>query len=63
VAFGYGADGMLGSSNNEKFKFDKNGNPINFKRYRQAYFSLDFDLTKIRTKSKVLKSVFSIVSV
>lgn len=63
VAVGYGAEGMLGSNSNDKFKFDKNGNPINFKRYRQGYLSLDLDLTRVKTKSKVLKSIFSMVSV
>jgi hypothetical protein len=63
IAFGYGANGMLGAKNNSRFQFDANGNPINFKRYRQYFFSLDLDLTKVRTKSKVLKSIFSLVSV
>lgn len=33
------------------------------KRYRQYYFSLDVDLTKIKTKSPLLKSLFSLFNV
>lgn len=55
VAFGYGADGMLYSET-------KPSNPIPQDPYRQFYVSLDVDLTKIETKSKFLKSVFSVVN-
>ncbi|MES2567633.1 MAG: DUF2279 domain-containing protein [Bacteroidota bacterium] len=59
VAFGYGANGMLGARYNTILVQDESGNVTNFNRYRQGYFSLDLDLTRIKTKSKVLKSVFS----
>ncbi len=59
VAFGYGANGMLGARYNNIAIVDKNGKVTNFNRYRQGYFSLDVDLTRIKTNSKVLKSVFS----
>lgn len=55
IAFGYGADGMLFGNN-----FPENNllqNP-----YRQFYLSFDADLTKIETKSKLLKTVFSVVN-
>jgi uncharacterized protein YfiM (DUF2279 family) len=55
VAFGYGAEGMLYGENLAT-------NPINQDPYRQFYFSLDLDLTKIKTKSKFLKTVFSVVN-
>ncbi len=56
LAFGYGAEGMLGEKN-ENFlqiytpKSEKN---------RQFYLSLDLDLTKIDTKSHILKTIFSV---
>lgn len=60
VSVGYGAAGMLGGY--ENVAFDKNGvmtfNRPDIKRYRQWYLAPDIDLTKIKTKSKVLKTVF-----
>lgn len=55
IAFGYGGDGML-SGNVGTFD-----DPIfpDQQRYRQYYLSLDLDLTKIKTRSKFLKTVFS----
>ncbi|WP_347174729.1 DUF2279 domain-containing protein [Polaribacter uvawellassae] len=55
VAFGYGAEGMLygETSPNNQFSQDP---------YRQFYLSLDLDLTKIKTKSKFLKTVFSTIN-
>ena len=47
VAIGYGAENMI------------TGYPeLNDNRYRQFYLSLDLDLTKIKTKSDFLNSVF-----
>ena len=49
VAIGYGAEGMITAT------------PIpGDERYRQWYLSLDVDLTKIETKSHVLKTFFSL---
>lgn len=54
LAVGYGGEGMI--TGNEEF--------INTvflpekERYRQFYFSLDADLTKIKTKSHTLKTIF-----
>jgi hypothetical protein len=59
MAFGYGANGMLGARYNNVVIQDESGNVTSFKRYQQAYFSLDVDLTRIKTRSKVLRSVFS----
>jgi len=58
LALGYGAEGMLsgniGTFSSPEFQ--------NQERYRQFYLSLDIDLTKIKTKSKFLKTVFSTVN-
>lgn len=57
-SFGYGAYGMLSGYSNPNF--DNYGNPYpEFERTRHFYFSLDLDLTKIKTKSKALRTIFS----
>jgi hypothetical protein len=56
VAIGYGAEGLVTGK-------DELVNTIFFpqqERIRQFYLSLDVDLTKIPTKSPILKTVFSI---
>ena len=74
--FGYGATGMVGgysnvivypdgttgtnSVANQSIVIGANGSRTYFSRYRQFYFSLDIDFTKIKTKSKFLQSVFSV---
>ena len=58
AAIGYGAEGMLTGSNE-----DLNGLYPNQNRVRQFYFSLDVDLTKIKTNSHVLKTVFNVLNV
>ena len=63
VAIGYGGRGMIGATNNNRVVEDKQGHVLTFTRERRAYLSLDVDLTRIRTKSKFLKSVFSLVNV
>jgi hypothetical protein len=55
LALGYGAEGMITGNNN----FDANF-PNSPQRYRQFYLSLDADLTKIKTKSHFLKTIFSL---
>ena len=55
IAFGYGAEGMLYGENLPTNMFQQDP-------YRQFYLSLDVDLTKIKTKSKFLKSVFSVIN-
>ncbi|MDI1234110.1 MAG: DUF2279 domain-containing protein [bacterium] len=63
LAFGYSAYGLLGGFNNTWT--DKKGVFQNYNyqpRYRQYFLSLDIDLTKIKTKHKVLKSLFSILN-
>ncbi len=76
LALGYGATNMISGKNNTIVYPDgttgydpvsnqtevvtKSGQVIPFYRYRKYYLSLDIDLTKIKTKSRVLKTVFSI---
>ena len=57
-AIGYGADGMVTGDNEMPTSFVI----PNINRHRQFYFSFDVDLTKIETKSHVLKTVFSILN-
>lgn len=57
VAVGYGAEGMTGAVFNPPY-IDANGWQVNFERYRQFYLSFDVDLTRIKTKSTFLKTVF-----
>ncbi|MBO9573095.1 MAG: DUF2279 domain-containing protein [Chitinophagaceae bacterium] len=63
IAFGYGADGLLGGrsnvwENNEGITVDYSYIP----RIREFYLSPDIDLTRIKTKSKALRTVFFILS-
>ena len=63
VAFGYGGNGMLGAFYNNVAIEDESGNVTSFNRYRQGYFSLDVDLTRIKTKSKILKCILSSLNI
>ena len=58
VAFGYGAEGMTGARSN--IISLKAGDTTVFPRYRQFYISPDIDLTRIPTRNKTLKTIFSI---
>jgi uncharacterized protein YfiM (DUF2279 family) len=58
LAIGYGADGMLTGTNENVDNLFTNQN-----RIRQFYLSFDVDLTRIRTESNVLKTIFSIINV
>ena len=58
IAIGYGAEGMITGE-------DELVNTVFFpekERTRQFYLSFDADLTKIKTKSHVLKTIFSLVN-
>jgi uncharacterized protein YfiM (DUF2279 family) len=64
LSFGYGAEGLFGGTQN--IGKDDNGN-ITFnrpdiKRYRQWYIAPDIDLSKIKTKSRALKSFLTFLS-
>jgi hypothetical protein len=59
IALGYGAEGMTGAFSNSP---DHSGKHIpQFTRYRKFFLSLDVDLTRIPTKSKVLKGIFTVI--
>ncbi|MFZ5554957.1 MAG: DUF2279 domain-containing protein [Bacteroidota bacterium] len=61
VAVGYGAEGMTGGK--ENVFINEAGQPVpGFTRYRQLYFSLDADLTQIKTRSKFLKTTLKILN-
>jgi len=60
VSIGYGCDGMIGATANPKVY---NGQVMpKFDRYRQYYLSLDVDLSKIKTKSKFVNTIFQAVN-
>jgi hypothetical protein len=61
IAAGYGAEGMIGGETNPRY-LDASGNQISFERYRQFYLSLDVDLSRIRTRSKILRTVFKTIN-
>jgi len=56
VALGYGAEGMLTATSSS----DAGLVLPDYERYRQFYLSLDIDLTKIETKSSLLRTLFSL---
>lgn len=61
VALGYGATGMISGSDNYVY-VGSDGQVIGNGRHRRCFISLDLDLTRIRTKSRWLKTVFSVLS-
>ncbi len=64
IAIGYGADNMFGGYNNQwptaKPEFILSN--TDFPRYRQLYVSLDIDLSRIKTKSKLLNTVLRTIN-
>jgi len=58
LAIGYGADGMVSGTNEIVDNLFTNQN-----RIRQYYISFDVNLTRIRTESNLLKTIFSIINV
>ena len=58
LALGYGGDGMV-TGNKENYA---QNSVLNVQIFRQFYLSLDVDLTKIKTKSNFLKTIFSVVN-
>lgn len=63
IAVGYGAGGLLGGRSNiwtdkEAVVFDY----TNIKRERKFYLSPDIDLTRIKTNSRLLRTVFFVLS-
>ncbi len=69
IAVGYGAENIVGAYNTNVIPLDANGVPqdqVNaddrYPRYRQWYLAPDIDLTRIKTKSKVLKTVLFVLN-
>jgi len=56
VAIGYSVDGLTGGGVNKLYDSSGNTLPI-FERKREWYISLDVDFKRIKTKSKILKSI------
>lgn len=65
ISIGYGAEDMFGGY--ENIARDKSGNLTfdrrDLTRYRQWYLAPDVDFTRIKTRSKVLHSIFSALNV
>jgi hypothetical protein len=60
IAVGYGGEGMTGGDKNPVTIDDKPIPP--FDRYRQYYLSIDFDLSRIETRNKLLKGIFKAIN-
>lgn len=60
-ALGFGADGML-SANRDYIILKSDGTIIGQNSRRNFFISLDIDLTRIKTKSKFLKYLFSVLN-
>jgi hypothetical protein len=63
LALGYGAEDMVGGEDNiwtDKYNVIQDRSDI--KRYRQYYLGLDYNLTRINTKRKGLKTLFFILN-
>lgn len=64
LALGYGARTMLGGYENKWTNVD--GSIISrtdVQRYKRFFISADIDLTRIKTKNKTMKTIFSLVNV
>jgi uncharacterized protein YfiM (DUF2279 family) len=60
ISIGYSAGGMTGGHSNPAFNSE--GKPIpDFTRYRQYFLSLDLDLSRVRTESRLIQTVFSAI--
>ena len=61
---GYGAEGMFGGESN--IAKDENGNIVfnrsDIPRYRQWYLSPDIDFSRIKTKSKAVRFLFTVLN-
>jgi len=63
VSVGYGADGLLGGFENKwTNELGNNVTRYDIPRKRQFYLSPDIDFTKIKTKSKFLRTAFSFLN-
>jgi hypothetical protein len=64
VAVGYGAENLFGGTENrwEENSIEYRLDDSVFPRYSQYFLSLDVDFTKIKTKSKLLKTLFHTIN-
>ncbi|MFL5753773.1 MAG: DUF2279 domain-containing protein [Bacteroidia bacterium] len=62
VALGYGADGMI-SGDPGYVIIQPDGKVLGNNRYRKYYISLDLDLGRIKTRNKILKTVFKVINI
>jgi hypothetical protein len=64
IAVGHGASGMFGGFENKAVDDDGNitFDRTDIRRYRQWYISPDVDFSKIKTNSKAVKTVFTILN-
>lgn len=64
ISLGYGAEGMFGGFENKAF--DDNGNLIfdrpDIQRYRQWYLAPDIDLTKLKTNSRFVRTMLTVLN-
>jgi hypothetical protein len=61
LAIGYGAEGMIGGTENP---LEADGQALpQFDRYRQFFLSFDIELSRIRTSSRLLKAVGSVINI
>lgn len=64
IAVGYGAENMFGGYSNSWSENEVSFNLASeeFPRYQQFFLSLDVDLTRIKTKNRTLKAIFSVIN-
>lgn len=63
VAFGYGAQNLLGGFENKWTYTDESFSATHIPRYQQYYFSFDLDLRKIPVKNRFLKSALHVLNI
>lgn len=59
LAVGYGAEGLIGGTTNTYWSGNQLYDYSTISRRKQLFLSLDADLTKIKTKNRVLKTLFT----
>jgi len=62
LSFGYSAYGMLGGHYNNLLAQEPNGQVYQMERQRRYYLSLDIDFTKIKARSKLVRTLFTVVN-
>ncbi len=66
ISLGYGASGMIRARENFIYYYSTSGPEVYYylqtERFRDFYVSLDIDFTKIKTKSKALKTIFTLIN-